>query len=65
MLFATPHVWPHLPLTDAREARVRAAFAELAPRAGLELRLGFELTPQRRSPTRTCAATRSAAPSAC
>jgi tyrosine-protein phosphatase YwqE len=38
-------VWPHLPLTDAREARVRAAFAELAPRAGLELRLGFELTP--------------------
>ena len=45
MLFATPHVWPHLPLTDARETRVRAAFAELAPRAGLELRLGFELTP--------------------
>ncbi len=44
-LFATPHVWPHLPLTEAREERVRAAFAELAPRAGLELRLGFELTP--------------------
>ena len=44
-LFATPHVWPHLPLTEARETRVRAAFAELAPRAGLELRLGFELTP--------------------
>jgi protein-tyrosine phosphatase len=45
ILFATPHVWPHLTLTDAREQRVRAAFAELAPRAGLELRLGFELTP--------------------
>lgn len=45
ILFATPHVWPHLPLTEAREQRVRAAFAELAPRAGLELRLGFELTP--------------------
>lgn len=45
ILFATPHVWPHLPLTEAREERMRAAFAELAPRAGLELRLGFELTP--------------------
>ena len=38
-------MWPHLPLTQEREVRVRAAFAELAPRAGLELRLGFELTP--------------------
>jgi len=45
ILFATPHVWPHLPLTAAREERIRSAFAELAPRAGLELRLGFELTP--------------------
>ena len=45
ILFATPHVWPHLTLTQQREQRVRAAFAELAPRAGLELRLGFELTP--------------------
>lgn len=45
VLFATPHVWPHLPLTDDRERAVRAAFAELAPKAGLELRLGFELTP--------------------
>ena len=45
ILFATPHVWPHLPLTPEREVRIRAAFAELAPRAGLELRLGFELTP--------------------
>lgn len=45
VLFATPHVWPHLTLTKPREERVRTAFAELAPRAGLELRLGFELTP--------------------
>lgn len=47
VLFATPHVWPHLTLTKPREERLRAAFAELAPRAGLELRLGFELTPHR------------------
>jgi protein-tyrosine phosphatase len=45
ILFATPHVWPHLTLPKSREERIRAAFAELAPRAGLELRLGFELTP--------------------
>jgi len=47
ILFATPHVWPHLPLTAAREARIELAFAELAPLAGLELRLGYELTPTR------------------
>lgn len=45
VLFATPHVWPHLPLTREREIAVWAAFERLAPRAGLELRLGFELTP--------------------
>jgi protein-tyrosine phosphatase len=48
VLFATPHVWPSLPLTAEREAAVREAHAEMAPaaaRAGLELRLGFELTP--------------------
>ncbi len=45
VLFATPHVWPHLTLTEERERHVRASFAELAPRAGLDLRLGFELTP--------------------
>ena len=48
VLFATPHVWPMLPLTVEREAAVRAAHAEMAPaaaRAGLDLRLGFELTP--------------------
>lgn len=47
LLFATPHVWPHLTLTASREEQIRAAFARLAPRAGLELRLGFELTPAR------------------
>jgi protein-tyrosine phosphatase len=48
ILFATPHVWPTLPLTEEREAAVREAAAAMAPvaaRAGLELRLGFELTP--------------------
>jgi protein-tyrosine phosphatase len=45
ILFATPHVWPHLTLPPEREERIAAAFAELAPRAGLELRLGYELTP--------------------
>ena len=48
VLFATPHVWPHEPLTPEREARARAAHAEMAPAAaafGLELKLGFELTP--------------------
>jgi protein-tyrosine phosphatase len=47
VLFATPHVWPHLTLTDEREAAVRRAYAELRPRVVLELRLGFELTPTR------------------
>jgi protein-tyrosine phosphatase len=45
ILFATPHVWAHFPLDPERERAVREAFARLAPQAGLELRLGFELTP--------------------
>ena len=45
VLFATPHVWPHLPLTAGREVEIRERFAELRPAAGLDLRLGFELTP--------------------
>ncbi|MEP7334245.1 MAG: CpsB/CapC family capsule biosynthesis tyrosine phosphatase [Actinomycetota bacterium] len=45
ILYATPHVWPHLTLTEAREREIRANFAEVAEQAGLELRLGFELTP--------------------
>jgi protein-tyrosine phosphatase len=47
VLFATPHVWPELPLTRGREGRVRNAYAEVAAGAPLELRLGFELTPSR------------------
>jgi protein-tyrosine phosphatase len=45
VLYATPHVWPHLPLTDEREHAVRSAYERLRARARLELRLGFELTP--------------------
>jgi protein-tyrosine phosphatase len=48
VLFATPHVWPSLPLGAEREERVRAVHAEMAERAaetGLDLRLGWELTP--------------------
>jgi len=47
VLYATPHVWPHLPLTAKREAAIRDAFARLKAEAPLELRLGFELTPAR------------------
>jgi len=45
ILYATPHVWPHLVLTEKREQAIRAAFDELRATAPLELRLGFELTP--------------------
>jgi len=45
LLFATPHVFPHLQLTGEREAQIRASLAELRATVGLELRLGFELTP--------------------
>jgi protein-tyrosine phosphatase len=48
VLFATPHVWPMLPLGAEREEAIRAAHAEMAPAAagfGLDLQLGFELTP--------------------
>lgn len=48
VLFATPHVWPQLPLTDGREEEIRQAYEEMVPaaaEAGLDLRLGFELTP--------------------
>jgi protein-tyrosine phosphatase len=45
ILYATPHVWPHLVLTEKREEAVRAAFEALRAVAPLELRLGFELTP--------------------
>jgi protein-tyrosine phosphatase len=51
VLFATPHVWPSLPLPAKRERAVRAAHAEMAEEAGafgLDLRLGWELTPSPR-----------------
>ena len=47
VLFATPHVWPHLTLGADREATVRATYERMRPHAGLELRLGWELTPTR------------------
>lgn len=45
VLFATPHIWPELPLTDRREEAIRHAFEAVARQAALELRLGYELTP--------------------
>jgi protein-tyrosine phosphatase len=45
VLFATPHVWPYLTLSEEREAEIRKAHERMRPHAGLELRLGFELTP--------------------
>jgi protein-tyrosine phosphatase len=45
VLYATPHVWPHLRLDEEREQRVRRAHAALVDGLPLELRLGFELTP--------------------
>jgi protein-tyrosine phosphatase len=47
ILFATPHVWPYFTLDEEREAEIRDAFEEMRSRAGLELRLGYELTPAR------------------
>ena len=48
ILFATPHVWPHLTLTAEREVVIRKAYEEMRPHARVELRLGFELTPHPR-----------------
>lgn len=48
ILYGTPHVWPVERLSTAREESVREAHAAMAPQTlagGLELRLGFELTP--------------------
>jgi protein-tyrosine phosphatase len=48
VLFATPHVWPTLTLTSEREQEVRDSYARMAPELaehGLDLRLGWELTP--------------------
>lgn len=45
VLFGTPHVWPYLTLSVEREAEIREVYDRMRPHAGLELRLGFELTP--------------------
>ena len=45
VLFATPHVWTDFVLSAEREVEVREAFERMRPHAGLELRLGYELTP--------------------
>jgi protein-tyrosine phosphatase len=45
VLFATPHVWPHLTLTAERRDEIESAFHQVRANAGLELRLGYELTP--------------------
>jgi protein-tyrosine phosphatase len=47
ILFATPHVWPHFTVSEERETEIREAFDWMRSRAGLELRLGYELTPTR------------------
>ncbi len=48
VLYATPHVWPHLRLEVDREHGTRDAHARMAHEAatfGLRLELGFEVTP--------------------
>jgi protein-tyrosine phosphatase len=47
ILFATPHIWPYFTLSDEREEEIRSALEHMRPRAGLDLRLGYELTPAR------------------
>jgi protein-tyrosine phosphatase len=44
-LFATPHVASHLPPDEAREALVAERLEELRELTGIDLRLGWELTP--------------------
>jgi protein-tyrosine phosphatase len=45
ILFATPHVAAHLPPDEGREALVAERVEELRLRTGIDLRLGWELTP--------------------
>lgn len=49
VIYATPHVWSDLPLHEARERRLREAAVAMQRQLGdsLELRIGFELTPDR------------------
>jgi protein-tyrosine phosphatase len=44
-LFATPHVAGHIPPDEEREALVAERVEELRARSGIDLRLGWELTP--------------------
>ena len=44
-LFATPHVAAHVPPDEEREALVAERLRELRARTGVDLRLGWELTP--------------------
>lgn len=46
VLYLTPHVWPDLRMHEARERRFRTAVESMRQQVGaLELRIGFELTP--------------------
>ncbi len=48
VIYATPHVWPIDGLDPSREADVRDAHERMRPRAeavGVDLQLGFEVTP--------------------
>src|SRR5438105_4923461 len=45
ILFATPHVSEIVPPDERREARVAERVEELRERTGVDLRLGWELTP--------------------
>jgi protein-tyrosine phosphatase len=45
VLFATPHISAILPPDEAREALVAERVEELRARTGIDLRLGWELTP--------------------
>jgi protein-tyrosine phosphatase len=47
VLYATPHVWVHLPLTVEREHALLSAFEQVAAAVPLELKLGYELAPAR------------------
>lgn len=49
-LYATPHLWPHEPWSAERHRTVREAYCSMISAAalfGLELKLGFELSPAR------------------
>jgi protein-tyrosine phosphatase len=47
-IYGTPHVWPIDGLSEGRDQNVRDAFAEMKPvvqEFGVDLQLGFEVTP--------------------